>query len=116
MEIEKSLSTSNPTPLNSWGRSLSYPQSSLIDLCNTFRPFRCNTSPDRNPTPLVRGNNQPAHLISTMKRHRAHQLETIACLFSFSMRVCLRLTLLTVISIHGVCHTYMREGFNTKVL
>ncbi|GFW57116.1 hypothetical protein TNCV_540331 [Trichonephila clavipes] len=53
MEIEKSLSTSASTPLNSWSGSLSRPHSPLIRGCNTFAP----SSSDCNPTPLVRGTN-----------------------------------------------------------
>ncbi|GFS49403.1 hypothetical protein TNCV_2411451 [Trichonephila clavipes] len=48
----------------------------------TFQPphiGRCSTLapgiPDRSPTPLVRGHNHSTRLISSTKRHRAHQIE-----------------------------------------
>ncbi|GFU46252.1 hypothetical protein TNCV_2155791 [Trichonephila clavipes] len=73
--------------------SLSRLQLPLIGACNLFAPG----SPHCNPTPLVHGDIKPARLISTTKRPRVHHLETVTCLVTITLRVCLCLDRLTLL-------------------
>ncbi|GFX84315.1 hypothetical protein TNCV_3976601 [Trichonephila clavipes] len=79
---KKSLSNFKPKSLNSRVGSIHDPRHFLLAGVTPG-------SPDRNPTPLVRVNNRPTHLISTPKQTCVQHLVAITrpIIFSLSVRL-----------------------------